>query len=135
MAMTRAVRWTLACALAAAWPCGHALAQTAQSPFAPVETPSYDSEAAKTPKTAVPDSAGAAKLKKPDQAASGAKLPNQVELGKYQLKFNAGHTSDVVPRTGLDSGETSNLSKVVPGQKTESVAPDYFGLKLSTPTR
>ena len=71
----------------------------------------------------------------PIKPASGAKLPNQVELGKYQLKFNAGHTSDVVPRTGLDSGETSNLSKVVPGQKTESVAPDYFGLKLSTPTR
>jgi hypothetical protein len=133
--MTRVARWTLAFALAAAWPCGHVLAQTGQSPFAPVETPAYSPEPAKSPKAAAPDGADAAKLKTPDQPASGAKLPNQVELGKYKLQFNAGHTSDVVPRTGLDSGETSNLSKVAPGRKEESAAPDYFGLKLSTPTR
>ena len=77
----------------------------------------------------------AAKIKAPDQAASGTKLPTQVDLGKYKLDFKAGRTSDVAPRTGFDSGETSNLSKINPGQKSESAAPDYFGLKLSAPTQ
>ena len=142
--MTCAVRWTLAVivALAAAWPDGHAVAQTAtnpaQSKFAPVEVPDYDVNSLKTPKTpraAIPDSAGQTKIKAPDQAASGTKLPTQVDLGKYKLDFKAGRTNDVAPRTGFDSGETSNLSKINPGQKSESAAPDYFGLKLSAPTQ
>jgi hypothetical protein len=138
--MTCAVRWTIAVilALAAAWADGHAFAQTApnsqQSKFAPVEVPSYDIESLKTPKTSIPASTGKAELKQPDRPASGAKLPTQVELGRYKLDFKAGHTSDVAPRTGFDSGETSNLSKIT-GQKSESAAPDYFGLKLSAPTQ
>jgi hypothetical protein len=135
--MTCAARWTLAIVvLAALWPAGRACAQNnAPSPFTPVETPTYDTAPAKTPKTTVPDTGTAAKLKQTNQSGSGIKLPNKVELGKYQLQFNAGRTSDVSPHTGYDSGETSNLSKVAPGQKEESAAPDYFGLKLSTPTR
>jgi hypothetical protein len=134
--MTRAARWMLAAvfALAASWPGGRACAQTT-SPFAPVETPAYDTAPAKNPKAAAPDTATTGKLKQTDQSGSGVKLPNKVELGKYQLQFNAGRTSDVSPHTGYDSGETSNLSKVAPGQKEESATPDYFGLKLSTPTR
>jgi hypothetical protein len=139
--MICAVRWTLAVifALAAAWPGGHAFAQTApssaQSKFAPPEVPSYDVESLKTPKTAIPDSAGQTKIKNPSQAAPGTKLPTQLELGNYKLDFKAGRTSDVAPRTGFDSGETSNLSKINPGQKSESATPDYFGLKLSAPTQ
>jgi hypothetical protein len=139
--MTRAVGWTLAVifTLAVTWLDGRAFAQTAtdsaQSKFAPPEVPNYDVESLKTPKTTVPASTGKAELKQPDQPASGAKLPTQVDLGKYQLDFKAGRTSDVAPRTGFDSGETSNLSKINPGGKTQSAAPDYFGLKLSAPTQ
>jgi hypothetical protein len=139
--MTCAVRWTLAAvfALAVTWLDGHAFAQTAPtsapSKFAPVEVPSYDVDALKSPKTTIPDGAGQAKIKAPDQAATGTKLPTQVDLGKYKLDFKAGRTSDVAPRTGFDSGETSNLSKINPGQKSESAVPDYFGLKLSAPTQ
>ncbi len=141
--MIYAVRRTLAVilALAAAWPDGHAVAQTqsnpSQSKFAPVEVPDYDVDSLKTqktPKATIPDSAGQAKVKAPDQAASGTKLPTQVDLGKYKLDFKAGHTSDVAPRTGFDSGETSNLSKIT-GQKSQTATPDYFGLKLSAPTQ
>jgi hypothetical protein len=139
--MACTVRWTLAVivALAATWLGDDALAQTApsspQSKFAPVEVPNYDVESLKTPKTTIPDSAGQSKLKTPDPAASATKLPTQVDLGKYKLDFKAGRTSDVAPRTGLDSGETSNLSKINPGGKSESATPDYFGLKLSAPTQ
>ncbi len=142
--MACTVRWTLVVivALAAAWLDGRAFAQTPanspQSKFAPVEVPNYDINSLKTPKSpkaTIPDSAGQAKIKAPEQAASGNKLPTQVDLGKYKLDFKAGRTSDVAPRTGLDSGETSNLSKINPGQKSESAAPDYFGLKLSAPTQ
>jgi hypothetical protein len=139
--MICAARCTLAVVvvLAAAWPDGQAFAQTApnsaESKFAPVEVPSYDVESLKTPKTTIPNGADQSKLKTPDPAASATKLPTQVDLGKYKLDFKAGRTSDVAPRTGFDSGETSNLSKINPGQKSESAAPDYFGLKLSAPTQ
>lgn len=61
------------------------------------------------------------------------KLPLGVNLGKFDLDFSAGHTSDVTPRTGFDSGELSNIEKIRPG-KEQSAMPDYFGLKLSAPT-
>ena len=102
-----------------------------------MEVPNYDVEFAENPETR-PQSPTAPvnrSSKTPDQAASGTKLPTQVDLGKYKLDFKAGRTSDVAPRTGLDSGETSNLSKINPGQKSESAAPDYFGLKFSAPTQ
>jgi hypothetical protein len=60
-------------------------------------------------------------------------LPNKIDLGKYDLEFRAKHSSDVNPRTGYDSGEKSNLSNSSL-RKSDPALPNYFGLKLSTPT-
>jgi hypothetical protein len=109
-----------------------ARAQQPASPFAPVETPTINPEALKPP--APKADVDRSQFDKASKDQPALKVPNRVDLGTYELKFNAGRTSDVNPRTGLDSGETSNLQQVRPGQKPESVTPNYFGLKLSAPT-
>jgi hypothetical protein len=105
----------------------------ASSPFAPIETPTLDPELLKPPKPAHDDRAVKVDTDKQDKAPSEFKLPNRIDLGKSALEFNAGRTSDINPRTGFDSGEAANMQKIGPG-KTERVTPDYFGLKLTTPT-
>jgi len=114
-----------------------AYAQTApaapQSKFAPLKTPSLDSDALKPPPGAADASLARPKLEESGKEPPPLKLPTQVDLGKFDLQFKAGQTSDVTSRTGFDSGETSNLSKIRPG-KSESVTPNYFGLKLTAPT-
>lgn len=133
------MRWTLATvvALAGLWPVGKVQAQTAPnaptSQFAPVKTPTLDPELLKPPKATPDDSAVKFNTGKTDKATSGFTLPNRVGLGQYDLQFKAGRTGDVNPRTGYDSGETSNLSTVRPGRKSDSALPDYFGLKLTAP--
>lgn len=136
-----AIRATLAALvpLAGSWPFHHAQAQTAvngpSSQFAPLEPPILDPDLLKLPSPAHDDSAGKFKVDRSDKAATGFTVPNRVDLGKYELEFKAGHSSDLYPRTGLDSGETANLSKVAPRQKSESALPNYFGLKLRAPTQ
>lgn len=121
------------------WTAGVALAQqpaTPTSPFAPIETPTVNPEMFKTPQT--PPSADAPKIK-PDKSADAAPaiaIPNGIDLGKSKLQFDAKHTSAVTaPGVSTDSGETSNLSKVMPGETQDKVLPDYFGFKLITPVR
>ncbi len=63
-----------------------------------------------------------------------ANAPNKVDLGQYDLEFRARHSTDVNPRTGYDSGEKTNLSNTSLSRKNDSALPNYFGLKLSTPT-
>ena len=90
----------------------------------------------KPPQT--PPSADAPKIKtdKSGDAAPAIAIPNSINLGKSNLQFDAKHTSAVTaPGVSMDSGETSNLSKVMPGEKQDKVLPDYFGFKLSTPVR
>jgi hypothetical protein len=110
--------------------------QTAPGPpsqFQPVTPPTLDADALKAPKPALKSETAAPKLA-PRTSDTPPKLTApSIGLGKYDLQFEAGKTSDVNPRTGFDSGETSNLSKVTPG-RPEGVAPDYFGLKLKVPT-
>jgi hypothetical protein len=103
------------------------------SPFAPVETPSYDLDALKMPQA--PPSTGAYKINpKPGEAKPALGIPNGLDLGKSRIEFNASRTRDVnAPGVNIDSGETSNLSKVMQGQKQDGAMPNYFGLKLSTP--
>ncbi|MDO9413187.1 MAG: hypothetical protein Q7T81_11500 [Pseudolabrys sp.] len=60
--------------------------------------------------------------------------PNKVDIGKYDLEFRAKSSSEINPRTGYDSGEKANLANTAIGRKGESGVPNYFGLKLSTPT-
>lgn len=108
-------------------------AATSTSPFTPVETPTLDPDALKTAPSA-PNAKVRSNLDKPGDDQPKLKAPS-VDLGKYELQFNAGHTSDINPRTGFDSGETSNISKIRPGQRSDSALPDYFGLKLTAPTR
>ena len=58
------------------------------------------------------------------------------DVGKPRLDLDVRRTQDVTaPGLDIDSGERSNLSKVVPGQRPDQVLPDYFGLKLTAPTR
>jgi hypothetical protein len=126
------MRCALVALLTAPFATQTAHAQQSTSPFAPVEAPSLNPDALTPP----PPKANVdrSQFDKSSKDQPALKAPNSVDLGTYQLKFNAGRSSDVNPRTGLDSGETSNLQQVRPGQKTESATPNYFGLKLSTPT-
>jgi len=130
-----AMRLLFAGVLALGLLAGAAGAQQSPSPFAPVETPSYDLDALKTPQA--PPSNGVYKINpKSGETKPALEIPKGVDLGKSRLEFNAGRIRDVnAPGINIDSGETSNLSKVLPGQKQDRVLPDYFGLKLSTPTR
>lgn len=74
------------------------------------------------------------KIDKPQETLAPPALPSKVDLGAYDLEFRAKHSSDVNPRTGFDSGEKSNLMNSAAGRKSEPALPNYFGLKLSTPT-
>jgi len=110
--------------------------QTAQSPssqFQPVTPPTLDPDVLKTPTPDVKSETAAPKLAPKTNDTPPKLTAPSVNLGKYDLQFEAGKTSDVNPRTGFDSGETSTCRKVTPG-RSEGVTPDYFGLKLKVPT-
>jgi hypothetical protein len=84
----------------------------------------------------IPDSihdTSAQKIDRSHKALPPPGAPNKVDLGKYDLEFRAKQSSDVNPRTGFDSGEKSNLSNSSGGRKDPAM-PNYFGLKLTTPT-
>jgi hypothetical protein len=109
-------------------------ASDAQQPAAPKAkaVPKLDAEALR-----IPDSihdTSAKKIDRSHKVLPPPNLPNKVDLGKYDLEFRAKHSSDVNPRTGYDSGEKSNLSNSSVGRKSDPALPNYFGLKLSTPT-
>ena len=94
--------------------------------------PKLDAEALR-----IPDSihdTQAKKIEKPQKTLPPPSLPNKFDLGAYDLEFKASHSKDVVPRTGYDSGEKSNLSNAAFGRKSDPALPNYFGLKLSAPT-
>ncbi len=116
---------------------GGASAQNASksSTFAPVPTPTLDPDVLKIPDSVRESEATKFKPSNNDKALPPPSAPNKVDLGTYDLEFKAGQTSDVNPRTGFDSGEKSNLSNSSLGTKSDSVLPDYFGLKLSRPTK
>jgi hypothetical protein len=133
------MRWTLVAVLtlAGSWPFDALYAQQppSTSPFAPVETPVLDPDVFKAPPPMPNRDVGKPALDKSGKAAPESKPLNQIDIGNSQLQFNANRTRDVVaPGVGIDSGETSNLSSTM-GPKQTPVLPDYFGLKLSTPTR
>lgn len=111
-----------------------AQAQT-QSPFAPIETPSYDPDLLKAPPPAPGQDSGKPGFDKSANPAPKSALP-KIGVGGGELRLDANRTRDVVaPGVNIDSGETSNLSTTMPAQKQDQVLPDYFGLKLSVPTR
>lgn len=104
------------------------------SPFQPIETPTLNPEMLKTPQPSPHAGADGTNFDKSSKEQPGLKLPNRVDIGKYELQFKTGRTRDITTREGIDSGETSNLSATIPGQKQNQPLPDYFGLKLSAPT-
>jgi hypothetical protein len=110
--------------------------QPAASKFAPVETPAIDPAFLKTPQAAPASDGNKFKIERTDQAVPAVKIPKSIDLGTSHLELDARRAKDV-GASGItpDSGETSNLSKIAPGQKQDSALPNYFGLKLSTPTR
>jgi hypothetical protein len=100
---------------------------------APAKTPKLDAEALRIPDT-IHDTR-AKPIAKSSKAAPAPNLPNKFDLGAYDLEFKASHSKDVNPRTGFDSGEKANLSNSTQGRRNDPALPDYFGLKLSAPTR
>jgi hypothetical protein len=102
---------------------------TAKTKAAP--TPKLDADALR-----IPDSihdTRARPIERKQETLAPPSLPNKFDLGTYDLEFRAKQSTDVNPRTGFDSGEKSNLSNSSVGRK-ETSGPNYFGLKLSTPT-
>lgn len=132
--MRLALAATLALSLAGSFTAG---AQQSDTPFKPVETPKLDPEVFRPPQTATPNKA-TAKSDPLGKEAQTSPAPGGVAIGKYdkfELNFDAARTKDINPRTGFDSGETSNLSKSLDRRKTGPAMPDYFGLKLTAPTQ
>jgi hypothetical protein len=134
----RNMRWIFVALLTLGWVTGLVRAQskpaTDPSVFTPIETPAFDLDQWKTYQT--PPSADAFKIKPHDSGKAPAALPipKSVDLGKSRIEFNASHTSEVTaPGVAIDSGETSNLSKSVPGKRQEKIVPNYFGFTLSRP--
>lgn len=105
----------------------------AQQPAAPkAAAPKLDAEALR-----IPDSihdTGATKIDRTQKTLLPPSPPNKVDLGKYDLEFRARHSTEINPRSGFDSGEKANLSNTAVGRKSDPALPNYFGLKLSTPT-
>lgn len=132
--MRLALAATLALSLAGSFTAG---AQQSDTPFKPVETPKLDPDVFKAPQAAAPDQVTATN----NALGNGTQkspTPGGVAIGKYdkfELNFDAARTKDINPRTGFDSGETSNLSKSLDRRKTGPAMPDYFGLKLTAPTQ
>jgi hypothetical protein len=106
-------------------------AQSTGSRPSSAPTPRLDAETLKIPGSS---HAADADLSKTQKTLPPPSLPTKLDIGKYDLEFRAQRSSDVNPRTGLDSGEKSNLSNSSLGRQRDSAVPDYFGLKLSTPT-
>jgi hypothetical protein len=133
--MNRDLRWIAGLAALVILAANVAHAQTAAESkiFAPISPPIFDADLLKTPQAAPPLDAASLKNEKSGKAAPA--LPKGFDLGKYQLEFDAKNSRDAA-KSGLttDSGEAANLSKLVPGQKQDRVLPNFFGLKLSTPT-
>ena len=110
---------------------GAALAQD-PAPKKAKPAPKLDAEALRIPNSI--HETQAKTIDRSGKALPAPIAPNKVDLGKYDLEFRARHSSDINPRTGFDSGEKQNLSNTAAGRKGESSLPNYFGLKLSTPT-
>jgi hypothetical protein len=112
---------------------GYGNAQSAAGDPPSVHTPRLDADALKIPDSRRGGDADKIVGKTPKPLPPPS-IPSKVDLGKYDLEFKAQRSSDVNPRTGFDSGEKSNLSNSSLGRQQESAVPNYFGLKLSTPT-
>jgi hypothetical protein len=110
-----------------------ASAQQATSPFAPIATPTINPEMLKTPQPA-PEPEGKKLKSELDRDPPALTTPKGIDLGKSKLDIDV-KNSDATNR-GLvpDSGETSNLTRSVRGQKQDPTLPDYFGLKITAPT-
>jgi hypothetical protein len=103
--------------------------------FAPVETPKIDADLLKPPQTARQADIDKFQTDRSDKAATRWTAPKVIDLGTYQLQFDANHTSAITaPHFDMDSGENANLSNLAPGKRNESILPNYFGFKLSAPT-
>ena len=117
--------------------CGIASAQqpaATSSPFAPVPTPEFDLALPKTPKTR-PYDTGRFKIDRDSKDAPAAALPKSIDFGSSHLQFLARHSSDVNKADlPVENGITGNLSTIIPGQRQETPMPNFFGLRLSTPT-
>lgn len=117
---------------------GVALAQqpaATSSPFAPVPTPEFDLTLPKAP-TTQPYDTGKFKIDRDSRNAPAAALPKSIELGNSHLQFLAKRSSDVNKADlPVENGITGNLSTIIPGQRQETPMPNFFGLRLSTPTR
>jgi hypothetical protein len=131
--MTRRTRWALVgLIMAAPYGVGTAIAQQsatqASSPFKPIKAPSLDPDIYKAPpKGDGPTLKSGKEQQKPFR-------PNRIEVGKYQIELNAGHAKDFASGTGPISGGSADPSAPNPTQNNKnSVVPDYFGLKVSTP--
>ncbi len=127
-------RVTIILLILAGWT-GASNAQPADSPpskSAPASK--IDPEALKIPDSVRDADANKFKADKMQKMPPQPSLPSKVDLGKYDLEFKAQHSNEVNPRTGFDSGEKSNLSNSSIGRQPDTPLPNYFGLKLSTPT-
>jgi len=64
---------------------------------------------------------------------SGIAIPNKIDLGPSQLRFDAGR-KDPIPRVGIDAADPTVLNPNLPQQKDSPLTP-YVGFTLSTPTQ
>ena len=105
------------------------------SPFAPVPTPEFNLDLSKAPKTQA-YGPGKFKVDGESKAAPAMAPAKDADSGKSQLQFLAKHSNDVNKADlPVENGITGNLSTIIPGQRQETLAPNFFGFRLSTPTQ
>ncbi len=110
-----------------------ASAEQATSPFAPIATPTINPEILKTPQP-VPESEPKKLKSNLDRDPPALTTPKGIDLGKSKLDIDVKNSDPTSRGVAPDSGETSNLTRSVRGQKQDPTRPDYFGLKITAPT-
>ena len=125
------MRWVMAGLLAAGlWTA--AQAQQA-APYASVATPALDPDLLKMPQAA-PQTEPKNFRTQSDKDTPALAAPQGIQVGKSKLDFDVKNSDPKNRGVVPDSGSSSNLAKAMPGHKQDPTLPDYFGLKLTTPT-
>ena len=124
------------CAMAGLLAAGLWTAAQAQqgAPYAPVATPALDPDLLKMPQAA-PQAEPKSFNTQSDKYAPALGAPQGIQVGKSKLDFDIKNSDPKNRGVVPDSGSSSNLAKAMPGKKQDPTLPDYFGLKITTPTR
>jgi hypothetical protein len=81
------------------------------------------------------DSSRKVNVDKFQKESSGITLPTRIDLGGSTLRLDTDRSAiNNGPRVGIDSTDLSTQNPGLPTKKDATLAPNYFGLTITTPT-